>query len=205
MRDLLAWDPQLAQASRFPFSQRSSRVLHTVEVMWLLGMGALAGLITANFDFSLRIPGHAIIRGVIPIALGLSLVPRRHAGICIGGGVILGILGGFLLNGSFPGTGSFTSVTLLGPVLDQLLRWPYRHGRHLYLCFAVGGLLSNYAALTVRALQRGSGFDGPHTVTFWNWLCFALFSYAVCGALAGAISAAIGFQFHTRFDPKATS
>jgi hypothetical protein len=64
-------------------------------------------------DFNLQIPGHAILRAVLPMAIGLALVPRKN------GGTVMGVAA---LGGELPGLGACTSLALLGPMLDLALR-----------------------------------------------------------------------------------
>src|ERR1700741_2250355 len=54
---------------------------------WLLliSFGAIAAFCSTCLDLQIqRIPGHAILRVVFPIAMGLALVPRRGAGTVMG-------------------------------------------------------------------------------------------------------------------------
>lgn len=174
-------------------------MLGIAEVGWLIGMGVLAGLITARLDMGLKIPGHAILRGVVPIALGVSLVPRRNAGTLLGFGSLLGLVTSVAAWGSAPGIGSTTSVILWGPVLDRVLQYSKsRQGARLYVSFAMAGLMSNYLALTVRAIPKFFAVDSVRTDASFAWLAKSLVTYALCGIIAGIVSAAIGFRLTNR-------
>ena len=55
-----------------------------VQIGALVLLGAGAALASGLLDFRLRIPGHAILRSVFPMALGLALVPVRKGGTLMG-------------------------------------------------------------------------------------------------------------------------
>ncbi len=159
----------------------------------LLGAGVGAALSSVFLDISLRMPGHAILRAVFPMALGLALAPRRMGGLVMGAGAmgtVLVIKAGGL---GVVGVGALTSLALTGPLLDVAL-WRARRGWRLYMAFALAGLGSNLAALAVRG---GTKYVGLNHVASWPlaaWLPRATVSYAVCGVLAGLISATIWFK-----------
>ncbi|MBN2291848.1 MAG: hypothetical protein JXM70_05450 [Pirellulales bacterium] len=183
----------LAGTSRLRVLSRDGQWSDTAALLILFGAGASAALATVFLDMSLRIPGHAILRCVFPMALGLALAPRRMGGMVMGFGAIGTVLvikaGGL---GSL-GSGALTSLVLTGPFLDAAL-WRARSGWRLYMAFALAGLGSNMAALIVRG---GAKFAGLNHVTSWPlavWLPRATVSYAVCGILAGLISATIWFK-----------
>ena len=76
-----AFAPQigLKDSSRLPSLSRSAGIT-TVELACLLICGALAALAVGLIHGSFGIPGVAILRGLLPIALGFAIVPRRSAG-----------------------------------------------------------------------------------------------------------------------------
>jgi hypothetical protein len=161
-----------------------------MEIGVLLAAGVVAGLTAAAPDFHLRIPGHAILRSIFPMALGMALVPRRLGGVVMA----CSALGtAFLLNGfgvAGLGAGAITSLSLTGPLLDAAV-WRARAGWRLYLCFVVAGLASNLVALLVRA-----GAGGGRPAEFW-WQQ-AVITYPLCGIVAGLVSAAVWFQLRER-------
>ncbi len=191
---VLSIHPGLAGSSRLPGILQKDRPSHWAEMLILFGVGAVAALAAAFLDFSLRIPGHAIIRVVLPMSLGLALAPRRMAGSVMG----LGALGTalFLKVGAFGaiGIGAMASLTLTGPLLDLAL-WRVRHGWRLYLGFALAGLGANWAALAARAGTKLAGLDHAMARPLAVWLPQAAVTYTACGIAAGLISAFVWFQF----------
>ena len=154
---VLSVHPGLAGGSRLRAWPHEGREAYVAEMAVLLGAGVLATVATAFFDFGLRIPGHAILRAVFPMSLGLALAPRRMGGLVMG----LGAMGSALVltagGMAALGSGAMTSLLLTGPMLDLAL-WRPRHGWSLYVGFALAGLGSNLAALAVRA---GAKLDRP--------------------------------------------
>ena len=184
---LLGWHPGLASAGRVPHVPATGRVLGVAEVAVLLLCGAGAALISAYARLSLGIPGHAIIRSVFPMALGLALVPRRGAGFCMGSGALATVFCLRFLGLPQSGVGATTSLVLTGPLLDIALMGA-ASGWRLYLGFVSAGLVSNLVALVVRG---GAKELLPLPLAgrpFAEWLAQAAFTYPLCGALAGLIS-----------------
>src|SRR5262245_41044105 len=110
----------LRGSSRVPPISRSESISVT-ELACLLASGALAAAAVGLLHLSLRLPGHAILRGTLPMAMGLALVPRRWAGVVMSVGAamtsVVMTTGGI---GGFPAT-SMLSVLALGPILDIAL------------------------------------------------------------------------------------
>ena len=197
------------RAGAFPAAQ-----IRFWELAWLIVMGASAATASTFWDWSLGIPGHAILRVVFPMSLGLALVPRRGGGLVMGASA-LASLGVILLAGrGLPGLGATTSLALTGPMLDTAL-WRARQGWILYGGFAVAGLVSNLTALAIRGGARlggigparglggggGRGLGGGGGLGAGggdSWWLYAPLSYAVCGLLAGLICAAIWFANRPR-------
>jgi hypothetical protein len=182
----------LQDASRLPVLSSDARVT-AADLVLLLACGALATIAVGGLHLQLSIPGHAILRGVIPMALGLALVPRRGAGrvMSVGAGLtaIAMIAGQF---GRFQ-PAALLSVLLLGPVLDVVLAGRPT-GWRLYARFVAAGIVANAAAFIVRlsAALVGWQLSGGRQVTaFWQ---SALVSFVVCGAIAGLVSAALWFR-----------
>ena len=150
---------------------QSVRMPARAEPVALLLAGAAAGCLSCLVRLHLGIPGHAILRAMVPIALGLALVPRRGAGSLMGAGALTAALaagGG--------GIGATTSLLLLGPAIDVALS----RGRHVYLALVLAGVASNLVAFAVRG----------------NWTPLSAVTYPVCGALAGLVAAAALFRYH---------
>jgi hypothetical protein len=176
--------------------------LRVVDLLALVGAGVAAAAATALLDFGWRIPGHAILRTVLPLALGLALVPRRGSGLVMSAsaGVAMLVLRGAGLAGG--GAGALTSLLLTGPLLDVACR-KSRRGWQIYLALAAAGLASNMAAFAVRWMTKaasggggGGGLGGGRALA--EWQPQAIVTYAVCGLVAGLIGAAICFRATSR-------
>jgi hypothetical protein len=168
------------------------------DLLILAGAGLAAAAATALVDFNWRIPGHAILRTMLPLSLGLALAPRRGSGVVMSGFAGLGMVGLGSLGMAVGGVGAVTSLLLTGPLLDLASRGT-RRGWQIYLSFAAAGLGSNLAAFVVRYAAKsasggggGGGLGGSRTLA--DWQPQAIFTYAVCGLLAGLIGAAICFR-----------
>ena len=184
----------LAENSRVPVLTRPGQDVRVREMLLLLCAGATAALATALTDFGLRIPGNAIIRAVFPMAFGLAIVPRRMAGATMGVGALATAVTINSVGFARLGMGALTSLTLIGPLLDLAL-WRARNGWRLYLGFGVAGLAGNLAAMAVRGGIKLVGLDHAAGRPLAAWWQQAAVSYAVCGVLAGVISAMVWFQF----------
>ncbi len=60
----LSVNPALRGSSRFPALVRAGKRAAVAEWLLLLGLGALAAAPVPLLSFNLRIPGHAILRGM---------------------------------------------------------------------------------------------------------------------------------------------
>jgi len=191
---VLSVHPGLAQSTRLPVLAGQERGLQVAETLLLLAAGVGAALASAWLDFGLRIPGHAIIRAIFPMSLGLALAPRRMGGMVMGASALGSAAainaGGFAALGA----GAMTSLALTGPFLDLAL-WRAKRGWRLYLGFALAGLGSNVAALAVRAGAKLVGLGHPAARPLAEWWPQAIGTYAFCGLLAGLISALVWFRF----------
>jgi hypothetical protein len=158
----------------------------------------MAALAIGLLHLSLRVPGHAILRGVLPMAMGLAIVPRRSAGIimAIGAGVTATAMSAAQI-GSFPPT-AMLSVLALGPVLDIALLGQ-SSGWRLYARLVVAGIVANLLAYAIKAAGVQLGIATGGGGQFMSFaLPVILASYILCGALAGFIGAAVWFR--TRVD-----
>lgn len=184
----------LAGSSRLPSVAGKPDHLYAADMLLLLGAGVTAALATALLDLGLRVPGNAIIRAVFPMSLGLALAPRRMGGMVMGASALGSAL--VIHGGGFAaiGLGAMTSLTLTGPFLDLAL-WRARRGWRLYLGFGLAGLGSNLAALAVRGGTKLASLDPALARPFAAWWLPAIGTYALCGALAGLISALVWFRF----------
>lgn len=190
---------ELLASSRIAAWIKPSDRLRWAELGFLIGAGATAAVAVSCLDFGLRVPGHAILRAVFPMALGLSLAPRRLGGLVMGASawgtaMLLKSTGGAGL-----GIGAMTSLCLIGPMLDVAL-WRTKSGWPVYLSFALAGCLANMGAFAVRAAGKLSGWESLLTRPLTEWISAAWWSYLFCGLIAGLLSAAIWFRLRAGRD-----
>jgi hypothetical protein len=157
----------------------------------------MAAIAVGAFHLQIRLPGHAILRGVIPLALGLALVPRRSSGMVmsVGAGITAAAMTWDQI-GRFP-PAAILSVVALGPVLDLALSGEPR-GWRLYARFVAAGALANLLAFVIRLGTALAGWDFRGSRQFTEFWPFALTTFVLCGALAGLISAALWFRLSSR-------
>jgi hypothetical protein len=191
----------LRECSRVLVLSRENRI-SAAEIACLLVCGGLAALAIGLFHPSLRLPGHAILRGALPMGMGFAIVPRRWSGSIMAIGALvagMGMSAGGI--GSFPPT-AMLSVLALGPILDTALVG-HCVGWLLYFRFALAGAVANLLALSLKlagfqlGIETGGG-GGGHVLWFGMPVVFT--SYVLCGALAGLIGAALWFRFRVNDD-----
>jgi hypothetical protein len=220
----------LADAARWgALSDRRERS-RAVELATLVTLGVVAALATSVPWHGLRLPGHAILRGTLPLVLGISLVPRRTAGSVMSLSAAATFVALRLGGLGLPNPAAWVGVLCLGPAADLALSGA-KGGWLLYIRFAGAGLAANLAAFAVRmavgtantlltiprpATGPGSGTGtgggmgggvGPRAAglpveEFWMT---ALASFAVCGAIAGLICAALWFRTRPRMESDTSS
>jgi hypothetical protein len=193
MLQTFATKPALQTSSRLPALSRSER-LSVAEIACLLACGGLAIVCVAMFQqLRIPVPGNSIVRAVLPIALGLALVPRQFAGSITSIGAALTAtvlsLGQF---GRFP-PAAIVSVVALGPVLDLALAGNSR-GWWLHARFVAAGAAANALAFIVKLVTLKLGLDAGSGRNFASFGWTALLFFIGCGAVAGLISAAICFR-----------
>jgi hypothetical protein len=154
MTSLWQANRSLASAARWSVAPLAPARSAALELAALIGLGVLAAIATTVVPGGWRIPGHAILRGTLPLVLGISLVPRRSAGavmsLAAAGAFAAMRLGGAAL----PPVPAWTGLLCLGPAIDLALAGA-KPGWLLYLRFALAGVLANLAAFGVRMV------DGP--------------------------------------------
>lgn len=197
---VLSVHPALADRTRLPVRVQEGDRLRTGEILFLIGAGLAAAVAMAALDFKLRIPGHAILRVVLPMSLGLAAAPRRMAGVVMGTSAFGAGLGLHLGGVTGLGLGALTSLTLTGPLLDAAL-WGAKRGWRVYFGIAAAGLVANWAALAVRAGAKFAGYESLGRRPLVEWLPQAAVTYTLCGVLAGLISAVICFQLAAKHRP----
>lgn len=226
-------NPGLAASARRSLPATASAHAAARDLATLLMLGAVAALATSFLPGGLRIPGHAILRGTLPMVLGMSLVPRRSAGAVMSLAAA-GTFAALRLGGlGLPNPAACVGVLCLGPAADLALQGT-RPGLWVYVRFAAAGLAANVAAFAVRLAtgttaaaplaarvrtwapgsgmgggnRMGGGGMGMHRGALGalpaagesidpSWLV-ALSSFALCGALAGLVCAAIWFRRRPR-------
>lgn len=195
MQRFFAPQSVLADQSRVGWRARAAGQISALDLTLLIGCGLLAAATVAFLDLDLRVPGNAILRGVLPLSLGMALVPRRGAGLVMGGSTLAG-LGLLALFGRGPGLGASTSLVLTGPLLD-LAAARTRSGWRLYAAFGLAGLAANLGAFLVRGGGKAVSLGGGGRLLA-DWLTVAPLTYAACGLAAGLISAAVFFRASVR-------
>ena len=200
---MLARHEGLRATTRLGFLNTSQETVQPWEVLVLLGAGVGAALASMFVDLNVRIPGHSILKVVIPIAAGFAIVPRRGSGSVMGLTALATSL--FLRQGGFAGDGmslgSLTSLTATGPLLDWTLRRT-QGGWMLYVGFALAGLASNVLALFVRGGAKLIGFEHAGGRPLASWLTQASYTYVLCGLGAGLISGMLWFYSRRRNQPQ---
>lgn len=191
MINAFAMKPQLQSASRLPQIATSARISQA-ELACLFACGAVAALCVGMIHLPVRLPGHAILRGALPMALGFALVSRRLSGsvMSLSATMVSAAMatGGI---GRFP-PAALLSVAILGPALDALVTDV--KSRQVYLRFALAGAGANLIAFAARLAMTSLGWDLPGAQQFTSFWSFALLSFLLCGAFAGLLSSAIWFR-----------
>jgi hypothetical protein len=192
MTNAFAQKQNLQIASRLP-ALTTAKSVSATEVILLIICGALSAVAVGMLHLRIGVPGHAILRGVLPMALGLALVPRRSAGMVMAAGAgLTSALMNLAHIGIFP-PAALISVLALGPVIDvALLGKPQGWG--LYGRFAIAGSVANLLAYAVKAATVQLGLEAAGGHQFAAFGSVALVSFVACGALAGLISAAVCFR-----------
>jgi len=191
--------PGLWSGSRYPISLPDGNSIRTTEYAVWITMGVAAACASALPEAKLGLPGHAILRSVFPLAMGLALAPRHGAGSVMSGvGLLTAVLLGSLkVVDTRSGMGALTSLALTGPLLDLSLKHA-KPGWNLYIRIMSAGLATNLIALGAKAGEKllVPGRGGKRS--FGAWLAQAAWTYPVFGLIAGAISAFVWFRWRAR-------
>lgn len=191
---LFSVDSRLQSSSRLkPLAAADARPTAR-EWLFLISAGVIAACAATFLSFSLRIPGHAILRPTLPMTLGLALVPRRGGGAVMSGAAgLTWLVIRSLAPGAGPGLGALTSLMLLGPIFDFALTIS-RKRRSVWMPFALGGLATNLVAFAIKggAKAAGAGLGGSRPLA--GWFSTAAVTYAVCGLVSGLVCAALLFH-----------
>jgi hypothetical protein len=187
----------LKRSSRLAALLGEAEQISWLELAALLACGVLAALAVFAIHLSWRVPGHAILRAVFPMAAGLAVVPRRGAGLVM---TLSAAATGAVLH--WRGFGeiqpaALASLLALGPLLDlatlgRATGWP------LYLRFVAAGIAANFVAFTTRTTLTTLGYETPgsHQMERLGWIVPA--SFLLCGAIAGLVSAIAWFRLRSR-------
>ncbi|QDU39071.1 hypothetical protein Mal4_34060 [Maioricimonas rarisocia] len=180
---------RLAASTRMRPLVSSTEVPSWRDWIILTFMGVAAAVASTMVDLHLRIPGHAILKAIFPMAIGFALVPRRGAGLSMSSLALVTVFGlrAVAPAGGGLSLGAITSLATVGPLLDWSLQRS-RGGWPVWRAFALAGLAANLLALFVRAGAKLTGLEHLGARPLWNWLPAAVFTYAICGLLAGLIS-----------------
>ena len=196
--NVLAVNESMIALGRVPSLVRSTTRVGVAEWGALVFFGAAAALCSALLDYKLKLPGHAIIRAVFPMACGLALVPRRGAGVVMAGSAVCTVFGLGALGLGGLGSGAFTSLTLTGLLLDVAVRIAHRPWQ-VYAGVIAAGLAANLCAFSVHAAAKagwlGLAEAGGGLARWWPR---AVVSYPLCGLIAGLVTAVVVFRLRPR-------
>jgi hypothetical protein len=187
----------LIGATRFPSLAGRRPRITAAEMVLLLTCGAASAAAVGLAKLGLGIPGHSIVLAALPMALGVSLAPRRLAGSIMSGGAIG--TAWLLTNvaGASYGAGAFVSLSLLGPMMDVALRG-VSSGWRVYAALVLSGVATNLLALGSRAAAKVLGLDLAAARPFDNWWLQATVTYTLSGVVAGMLGALCWFHFNNR-------
>jgi len=187
----------LIGAARFPSLARPLHRISAIECLLLLACGASSAAAIAFIKLSLGIPGHSIVLAALPMALGMSLAPRRFSGSMMSVGALATAWSLTQFGGVRFGSGAFASLLLLGPIMDVAMSRA-RSGWRVYASLVAAGVVTNMLALGSRALPKVLGFDLPGARPFDSWWLQASLTYTLSGVVAGLLGAFCWFQLNDR-------
>jgi len=182
----------LAKARRLPVLAAPMQGVTAWELVILVVAGVLSGVMS----FVIRgwgIPGSTVIQGILPMAAGLAIVPRRGAGLLMGTsalatGLVMGAVSKFNVNPS-----ALARLWLLGACLDIGLSRNENNSR-IWFLFITAGLGANLIGYGVKQVSAQLGWEGVGGHGISSAWPVTLMSYAVCGAIAGGVSAILFFR-----------
>lgn len=179
----------LTTARRFGGVASPSDRLANNELAILLFAGVVSALASAIIR-GWGIPGSTVVQGVLPMAAGLAFVPRRGAGILMGGSAIVSGMLFMQLGVGHNNPSALVRLALLGMCLDA---GPARLSRDslIWVWFVLAGLSANLLGLGAKYVMGLMGLEGLMST---GHLFYRAVSYGICGALAGGISAVIFFR-----------
>lgn len=195
MQHLWTANPSLARASRWwaLHGHAENRPVTARELAILVSLGIVAALATSAGNLRIPLPGHAILRGTLPLVLGISLVPRRGSGTMMSMTAVIFLAAMRLFGAGHLNPAAATGLACLGPALD-LAFTNARPGWRIYALAALAGAGANLIAFAVRlgaAAWFEETFGGRGFLAFWP---VALASFVVFGAVAGMLSGVAWFR-----------
>ena len=196
MNAVLAVNERLLSAGRLTAWTTPGRRISAREILLLALCGAGAALLVALVPWNLRLPGQAILRVALPMALGLAIVPRRASCSIMSavGGAVAAALA--IAGAGHAQPAAIAGLVAIGPALD-LATSAAQQGWRLYAGFVLAGAAANLLAFGVRLSTAWLAIDPARSRAgsmSWGW---ALASFILCGAVAGLIGAAICFRAST--------
>lgn len=154
----------------------------------ILGTAGLVAAVAIAFgQLPLRIPGHAILKAAIPMAMGMAFVARPLAGTIAGSASLL--TAALLLCVGFGNlqAAAIVSLLLIGPAFDWARKKINLNPIQLVTRFALVGLFVNVAAFVVRWSTAFWQADGWHPLNFRTLGSATIVSFALCGIVTGVV------------------
>ena len=217
---------ELASRSRLANYAPSPGASAAAQLALLIALGALAAILTSIAASPIRLPGHAILRGTLPLICGLSLAPRRGAGTIMSLAAMVAFALMTIVDATRVPFAAVAGLALLGPLLDLVTTRATNLGWQLYIRFAAAGLAANLIAFAVRFATgstatgvgraggghgaglglgggngmgggRGAGGQGLRLAPEISWTAM-LVSFALFGAVAGLACGVIWFRSNPR-------
>jgi hypothetical protein len=227
----LSW--QTSSPSRLRPISAGQYTFSAWEALVLVMAGGAAAAAVGLVELRLQIPGHSILHTVVPMSVGLSLVPRRYSGTgmsCFAGLTAAGLMAAG--RGEF-GAGAWTSLLTMGPCLDLML-WSRWGQRWPAFSVAVAGLLANTLAFLAKAIEKwssrndflpgsgmgggmglgggggngmggGRGLGGGMGRSWESWIAVAPYTYLLCGLMAGLVCGVALFHLRRKASNPSTA
>jgi hypothetical protein len=149
----------LKYASRMPAITRDGQNVRTLEMGTLALCGIVAAVFVGSFQLrGLRIPGHVILGAVLPMSLGLALVPRRFGGALMSASAAITAAIMYFMHWGNVQAAAYVSLVVLGSCLDLAALGTAR-GWRLYVRFVVAGAIANLIAFGARWYTAIKGWE----------------------------------------------
>jgi hypothetical protein len=168
-----------------PVSTLDNRVTSRAAFWIVAGScGISAALLLVLIHPSLRIPGSAILRAMIPLAFGYYLSKDRNLGfvmsIFAAGALTITPLFGIAAKIS-----PTAALLLIGPLLDLASRIASQRPKLAILAFGLAGGLANSIAFLFRAIIANALLGEDHQLQSFGIGVFM--SFVLCGVLSGLV------------------